>query len=229
MLNASQMAASNLLEGEEDEYGNPKYDKAAINASGVAVQNKYDEIYNDLYGSDGSDGTIAKQYNKADNRSDIGSHGADDVLIRYEEAIGENLNWAANTIRGNDANREFVYMEGGDEKTLTPEDIAMAIAAYESTKDANLAKGAAEAVQSVIKELAGNKTGLNAVTAISNGGESADMAGFFSEMTESELSKINEAFKDGAKIDEVAAALGMSEEQLSTVLEQFGIDFDTFA
>jgi hypothetical protein len=46
--------------------------------------------------------------------------------------MGGYVNWAENAIRGTENNRKFVYMEDGDEKILTKDEIIAAVAAYES-------------------------------------------------------------------------------------------------
>ena len=226
MLAASQMAASEILSNED---GTSEYDQAAANAGANVIQKEYDRIYNEIYGTDGSNGLIGSQYQQADNRNDVGKHGENDVLTRYEAAVGKQIDWAANAVQGNDANRTFVYLENGEEKQLSPEQIAATIAAYESTQDKGLVEAAAQKVQGVISELTGNETGLDAVTAISNGGTQQDMANVFAGMTEGELATINKAFEDGASQEEIAEAFGMTTEQLNTMLESFGIDFQTFA
>jgi hypothetical protein len=38
--------------------------------------------------------------------------------------MGGEIQWADNTVRGNDANREFYYMDGKDEKSYTAEEVA---------------------------------------------------------------------------------------------------------
>ena len=231
ILNASRMAAENLLSKDNDGDGKPdkNYDQAAVNAGAQAMQNEYDRIYKELYGEDGANGLIGKQYNKGDNKKDIGTKGPDDVLTRYENAVGGNVNWASNAIRGTDANREFVYIENGQEKVLTPEDIAATIAAYESTKNADIVESAAATVQTVIGQLQGNARGLNAVTAITSGGSAANIATAYGNLTQEELDAINDSFADGISEDEVAKSLGLTTDQLKTMLETMQIDFATFA
>ena len=232
ILNASRMAAENLLSKDDDGDGKPdeNYDQAAVNAGAQAIQSEYDRIYDELYGKDGSDGLIGDQYHKQDNKKDIGTKGPDDVLTRYENAVGGDINWANNAIRGTDANREFVYIEDGQEKILTPEDIAATIAAYESTKNADIVESAAATVQTVIGQLQGNAQGLNAVTAITNGGSAANIATTYGNLTQEQLDAINTSFADGdISKEDVAASLGLTTEQLKTMLDTMEIDFTTFA
>ena len=226
MLAASQMAASEILSNED---GTSDYDQASANAGAAVIQKEYDRIYDEIYGTNGANGLIGSQYAQADNRNDVGKHGANDVLTRYEAAVGKDIDWAANAVQGNDQNRTFVYLENGEEKQLSPEQIAATIAAYESTQNKGLVEDAANTVQNIIGELTGNEDGLGAVTAISNGGEKSDMANVFANMTEGELADINKMFEDGATQEEIAQAFGMTTDQLNTMLETFGIDFQTFA
>ena len=226
LLQASKLAAAEML---KDENGETEYDQAAVNAGAKAVQDKYDEIYDEIYGTNGSDGLIGKQYSKSDNRQDVGKNGAEDVLTRYEEAVGHDVDWAANAVQGNDQNRTFVYLEDGEEKSLSPEQLAATVAAYESTKDANLVETAAQAVQNIIGANAGDATGIAAINAISNGGTSTDLANVFSTFTEDQLNNINEAFADGTTPEEISEILGLSPDELNQLLEAFGISFEDFA
>jgi hypothetical protein len=123
LTQASKMAASKLLSNED---GTSNYNQEAVDAGALAIRKKEQQLIDTL------EEQIAEQYSKGDKKSDIGNKGEDDVLKRYEEAMGGYVNWAENAIRGTENNRKFVYMEDGDEKILTKDEIIAAVAAYES-------------------------------------------------------------------------------------------------
>ena len=195
---------------------------------------KYNEIYQEVLKQSG------EQYGDWNLNSSMGTRGGDeDILKRYAEAKDTEYNWTR--INGNDDDRKYYFKNQGqtEEDFVTPEDIAAAVAAYESVYAeeskleteaamdtvANILKDATTAGANLISNLAASETtqqGLNS---------------FASTLTPEQLA----ALQGGVHVDNngdgqygtvesvISDTLGMSLEEFNALAESLNISGEELA
>ena len=197
--------------------------EAETNAAAAATVNDYDAIFDNLYGTDGTNGTMASAFAQGDSNWNSLTDEGKAILTRYEQAMGHAIDWSDNLIQGNDANRTFHI--NGQEKGLTPEEIATTIAAYEALGGENATENQ-QASMDIVSEVlsSANNIGDALITAITNGGDKEAMSNFLSNFTEEELGALMAGIDETGTISEEALkSVGLRAEQLAQVGEIFGL------
>lgn len=216
--NASKIAINDKFSGQGKS-------EAEMNAAAAATQKDYDAIFTDLYGEDGTgDAAMARAFAKGDSDWNSLSKEGQDILRRYEAAVGHTIDWSDNLVQGTDANRTF-HINGQDEG-LTPEEIATTIAAYEALGGDEATENQQASMDIVSDALASaNATGDSLITAITNGGDKEAMSNFLGQFTQSELETLMAGIDTSTgEIDaDILAQLGLKPEQLAQVGEVFGL------
>jgi hypothetical protein len=81
-----------------DKFAGQGLTEAEMNAAAKATQDSYDDIYTDLYGTNGTDGTMASAFRKGNSDWDSLSDEGRAILERYEKAVGEDITWDKNLV-----------------------------------------------------------------------------------------------------------------------------------
>lgn len=199
--------------------------EAEMNAAAVATEIDYDEIFTNLYGTDGTDGAMASAFSKGDSDWDSLTDDGKAILTRYEEAVGHSINWTDNLVQGTDVNRTFHIT--GEDDPLTPEEIATTIAAYEALGGSENPTENQQSSMNVVSGALGsaNDIGDALITAITNGGTAEAMTNFLSGLTTDQMNSVLSGIdpKTGLLSEEALNALGLTQAQFNQLAEMFGI------
>ena len=215
-------------------YGGTGKSQTEMEGLTVAIASTYASEYAKLYGTDGTDGTLADTFDQDQDGRATPKEG--DILWKFEQIMGD-VKWANNTVRGNDAERKFYYeKEGGGEDYYTPEMIANVVAAYEATKGepgkqaqdkaTSLYDGLGIAPQSRGDQAAAMLTSLpmDILKGFATGDIvelEASLGDILSSLTSSEFSSFMYRMQDseGFTSEDASHVLGLSPDQLNGIID----------
>ena len=141
---AEQMdAAADLI--VEDKLGN-KYSAAEKEVASDAYQKKVEQIEKDIL--DNSGVGISKWSSK-------NNAAVEELWRRYSEATGTNYKLDSNAVTGIDNNRYFQYLDNGEQKKVSLEEMAAAIAAAEALNELGAAASTAKNILGNLEDQAG--------------------------------------------------------------------------
>jgi TP901 family phage tail tape measure protein len=144
-----------------------------------------------------------------------------DVWSRYKAAAGlsDEVDLASNAVRGFDEDRTLTYLENGEEKTVSKEQIATTIAAYEALEElGNSAEDAAQSLSTMESNVSDSGIAEGLRGFIANGN--------FENMTEEDFEKLkNEAGSTSEDYENYLEGIfGTDAEGLTSILGEGYLD-----
>ena len=177
-------------------------------AESAMLANKYNDSYEDIKAE-----VIATE-NAANSQGSRNDQSG--VWERYLAATGQDFELARNGIRGSDDNRTFAYLDNGEEKEVSLETMAAAIAAAEALE------GLGASASEVSELLSGmSASGVEFAAGLANGLQedgSIQLNDYLEGFSQEDL----DTFK-GKNKEEVLALLDMTEEEFSSLAEEYGM------
>ena len=214
----------------QDKYEDQGLSQQELDAVAKVTSQREEALYKYIYGEDGTGDALIADYNKGSGKIDP-KEG--ELLWWFEQAMGGEIQWANNTVRGNDAKREFYYMDGKDEKSYTAEEVAQKVAAYMALEgydfedhNKNNPDDYQQKAINVISEALQNATGMGAdfITGLTNTSLETGMANFAAKLTESEINSLTE--NGNFDYEKFKTLTGFDETKLDELAKQFGTTLD---
>ena len=186
-----------------------KYSDAAMDMAGNAYQDIYDDIYGKIIDLT-TDGVSKVSSNK--------NSQVQEVWKRYNEALGSDYALARNGVRGTDGNRTFAYLDDGETKEVTKEQMAATIAAYEALEQLGVAADDAAQTLSDMHQNVEEQTAAGIENWITSGN--------FNSMARGDFDTLKESIgKAGSTEEYLKAIFGVdSDEELLALAQQLGKD-----